>query len=181
MTPVLTKVQDALGDIIYGVDTVSLENTVFHLLKRMGMTFAAAESCTGGLISKRITDIPGASSVFMGSTIAYSEHTKSAVLDIPSELVEQKNAVSPEVSLAMADSVRIKFSASIGIGITGIAGPDSDSSGQKPGTVFVALTTKDIKCCRHLSLYSDRERIRTGAANHAFDMIRRLLTGLPLD
>jgi len=176
MAPVLTQVKETLGDIIYGIDTDSLENTVITLLKEHGQTLATAESCTGGLLSKRLTDIPGASKVYLGGAVAYSELSKTELLGVDPKMIQSFNAVSSEVALAMADAIRKKLNADIGIGITGIAGPDSDSSGQKPGTVFVALTTKNTSICKKPSLFHDRDRIRIGAASHALDMIRRLLT-----
>jgi len=181
MTPVLNEVQEILGDIVYGIDTDSLENTVFHLLEERGLTLAVAESCSGGLLSKRLTDIPGISKVFMGSVVAYSEQSKASFLGISPELIKTKNAVSREVALAMAKGARDRFNTDIGIGITGIAGPDTDQSGQKPGTVFIALCSKDNSYCRTPYLFHDRERIRIGSASHALDMIRRLLTGLQVD
>jgi len=176
MAPVLAQVCDVLGDIVYGVDTDSLENTVIGLLIKHGSTLATAESCTGGLLSKRLTDIPGASKVYLGGVVAYSELSKTKLSGVSPELISEFGAVSSEVALAMADGVRLKLDADIGIGITGIAGPDSDSSGQEPGTVFIALTTKDISICKQPRLFHDRERIRIGAASNALDMVRRLLT-----
>ena len=176
MAPILAQVQETLGDIIYGIDTDSLENTVIGLLGKRGLTLATAESCTGGLLSKRLTDIPGASKLFLGGVVAYSEQSKSELLGVDSELMREFGAVNKEVALAMADGVRQRLGADIGIGITGIAGPESDSSGLPPGTVFVALTTKDTSLCENPGLFRDRDRIRIGAASYALDMIRRLLT-----
>ncbi|MDR2569024.1 MAG: competence/damage-inducible protein A [Oscillospiraceae bacterium] len=177
MDPILAQIQEILGDIIYGIDTDSLENTVLNLLGKHGKTLATAESCTGGLLSKRITDIAGASKVYLGGVIAYSEQSKSELLGVKPETIKNFGAVSGEVALEMADGARIKLGADIGIGITGIAGPDSDSSGKEPGTAFIALTTKTSALCKQPRLYHDRERIRTGAANNALDMLRRLLEG----
>ena len=178
MKPILKQVQETLGDIIYGIDTDSLENTVINMLKENNQTLATAESCTGGLLSKRLTDIPGASKVYLGGIVAYSELSKTELLDVDTELIKEHGVVSREVALAMADGVRQKLGADIAIAITGIAGPDTDSSGKEPGTVFIALTTKDISICNQPRLFYDRERIRTGAANNALDMIRRLLSPL---
>ena len=176
MAPILAQVKETLGDIIYGVDTDSLENTVLNLLKEHGLTLATAESCTGGLLSKRLTDIPGASKVYLGGVVAYSEQSKTELLGVDPEMIQKFSAVSSEVALAMADGIRKRLKADIGIGITGIAGPDSDSSGQGPGTVFIALTTKNSSICKSPTVFHDRERIRIGAASHALDMIRRILT-----
>jgi len=175
MAPILEEVQETLGDLIYGIDTESLENTVIMQLKEKGLTLAIAESCTGGLLSKRLTDIPGASEVYIGGVIAYSEQSKTELLGIERDLIREHKEVSREVAIAMAKGVRKRLGAAIGIGITGIAGPESDSSKREPGTVFIALATKDKAICREPKLYFDRERIRIGATNNALDMIRREL------
>ena len=180
MAPVLDKVRQTLGDIIYGIDADSLENTVAALLAEKELTLAAAESCTGGLLSKRLTDIPGISRSFMGGLVTYSVSSKIALLGIDPALISEKGAVSREVALAMADGARIKLGADIGIGITGLAGPDGDGSGTEPGTVFVALTTNDASFCRKHQFSNDRERVRIMSTSYALDMIRRLLTGLEI-
>ena len=180
MAPVLEQVRDALGDIIYGVDTESLENTVTGLLLQSSKTLAAAESCTGGLMAKRLTDIAGVSKVFLGGVVAYSVESKSAVLGVDRNLINEKGAVSVETALAMAEGARRCFGADIGVGITGIAGPDGDGSGLDPGVVFTALTTSNTAFCRELKLFNDRYRTRVGAASNALDMVRRYLTGLPI-
>jgi nicotinamide-nucleotide amidase len=181
MAPVLDKVRSVLGDIIYGVDTDSLEQTVYGLLKSKNITLSAAESCTGGMMSSRITEIPGASAVFCGGVTVYSNKAKSALLGIDENLIKEKGAVSREVAEEMAQKVRTLLGSGIGVGITGIAGPDSDESGREPGTVFVALSADDGLYCRSLNLYPDRTRVRIAAASHAFDMIRRYLTGLTIE
>ena len=181
MAPVLCRVRETLGDYIYGVDAASLENAASELLTRHRMTLSAAESCTGGLFAKRITDIPGASGVFKGGVVAYTNEAKIALLGISPKLLQEKGAVSREAALAMAESARDKFGADIGIGITGLAGPDGDESGVAPGTTFVALRTADAAYCRNPVFYRDRVRNRTMAASHALDMIRRLMTGLEVE
>ena len=181
MAPVLAQVRETLGDIIYGIDTDSLENTVFMLLAERGLTLATAESCTGGLLAKRLTDIPGSSQVFLGGVVAYSIESKTALLGVDPGLIHEKGAVSREVALAMADGAREKFRADIGIGITGIAGPGGDGSDNEPGTIYVALTTKDQSHCKVTVPFRDRERNRIAGASNALDMIRRLLTQLTVD
>jgi nicotinamide-nucleotide amidase len=171
-------VREILGDIIYGVDAISLENEAIRLLTEHGMTLAAAESCSGGLLSKRLTDIPGASEAFMGGMVTYSADSKTLLLGVDDALIREKGVVSREVALAMADGARLKLGADIGIGITGVAGPDGDGSGIELGSAFVALTTADKSFCRSLRLFHDRARIRMSSASHALDMIRRFLTGL---
>jgi len=178
MSPILKQVCDTLGDIIYGIDTDSLENTVVELLKENNQTLATAESCTGGLLSKRLTDVPGVSKVYFGGVIAYNEKSKAELLGVEPDIMHEYGAVSREVAVAMAEGVREKLDADIGVGITGIAGPDSDSSGQEPGTVFVAVSTRKATTCKQLRLNYDRERVRIGATLNALDMIRRLLKPL---
>jgi nicotinamide-nucleotide amidase len=180
MAPVLEKVRQILGDIIYGVDTETLENTVVMLLKEKNRTLSCAESCTGGLLSKRVTDIAGASSVFFGGVTTYATFSKTSILGVDAGLIREKGVASREVAEQMALKVRLLFGTDLGVGITGIAGPDSDDSGRAPGTVFVALATAQNVWCRDLSLNFDRARVRTAASNHALDMIRRHLTGLPI-
>jgi len=173
MNPILDQVRETLGDIIYGIDTDSLENTVISLLKEHGLTLATAESCTGGLLSKRLTDIPGASKVYPGGVVAYSQQSKTELLGVPQEMINKHGEVSPEVAIAMANGIRLRMGSDIGIGITGIAGPESDASGKEPGTAYIALATKEKTICNNPKLFYDRERIRIGAANNALDMVRR--------
>ena len=180
MAPMIDIIKDTLGDVIYGIDTDSLENTVAILLKQHNKTICTAESCTGGLISKRLTDIPGISAVYLGGFVTYSDESKIKLLDIDEALLKEKGAVSEEIALAMADNARKKLGADIGISVTGVAGPDSDKCGLEVGTVFVALTTKDNSYCRSLRLFHDRDRIRIAAASNALDMVRRYLTEIPV-
>ena len=180
MQPVLKEVGDALGDIVYSIDVETLERTVLGLLKEKGMTLAAAESCTGGLVSKRLTDIPGASASFLGGAVTYSNEAKAALLDVNPEDIERCGAVSETIAVQMADGVRKVLGSDIGIGITGIAGPATDGVCDEVGTVYAALSAKDRTVCKLLHLGNDRSRVRTTAANHALDMVRRYLTGKEL-
>ena len=181
MKPVIDAVCETFGEYIYGIDTDSLENTVIGLLAQEGKTIACGESVTGGLLSKRLTDIPGASKVFLGSVVPYCVKSKIDLLDVDAELISQKFAVSREVAIALANGARTKFGADIGIGITGIAGPDSDESGLEPGTVYIALTTENHSYCRNMKMFNERERIRISGTSHALDMTRRFLTGLRVE
>ncbi len=181
MAPVIAEIREKIGSCIYGVDTDTLENTVFLLLREKRVTLAAAESCTGGLISKRLTDLPGASEVFLGGAVTYAPASKTAILGVSADLLEHDGVVSPSVSQAMAQGVRAKFGSDLGIGVTGIAGPASDEAGTPVGTVFVSLATHRAVYTRKLHLGHDRERVRVAAANHALDMVRRFLTDLPVE
>ena len=181
MAPVIDLCRRTLGDYIYGIDSESLENTVLQLMKAQGKTFAAAESCTGGLIAKRITDLPGSSAVFRGGCTVYTNDAKNILLGVPYTLIEEKSVYSPEVAAALAENIRKTLSADFGIGVTGIAGPDGDGVNDV-GTVYIALSHEGGTAVRHLHLgkRSDRSRIRTLSANHGFDMLRRALTGLEI-
>ncbi len=181
MAPVLKRVTDTLGDFVYAVDTGTLEATVLKLLIDKKLTLATAESCTGGLISKRLTDIPGSSAAFLGGAVTYSNEAKTATLGVPAEVIAGKGAVSRECAVLMARGARERFFAALGVSATGIAGPANDSVCKDVGTVFVALSTPDGDYCRHLHLGDDRSRVRNVAASHALDMLRRYLTGLPVE
>lgn len=177
MQPVMDMVREALGDVVYAVDEDNLETVVLRILSEKKLTVSAAESCTGGLLQKRITDIPGASKAFMGGLVTYSDKTKTELLGISEELLEQEGAVSQAVARAMAEAAKAKLSTDFGLGITGVAGPDTDERDNEVGTVFVALAAFDGTYSRELHLGADRQRIRIMAANHALDMLRRYLTG----
>ena len=182
MSPVIDEVRGVLGDVVYGVDTGTLENTVFGLLKEQGKTLAAAESCTGGLIAKRVTDIPGSSAVFRGGVTVYTDEAKMLLLGVDGEVLRSEGAVSREVAAQLAEKARGKLGADFGVGVTGVAGPDSDGV-HEVGTVFVSLCDGERTFVRALRLspLSGRARIRTLAANEALDMLRRSLTGLEVE
>ena len=181
MAPVIEDVARLLGDKVYGVDTPSLEDTALRLLLSRGETFSAAESCTGGLIAKRITDIPGSSAVFRGGVTVYTNDVKM-LLGVKPETLDRFSAVSRETAVELAENVRTKLGADYGLSVTGVAGPDSDGL-HVVGTVFVGLSTAQRTYVRALQLgeKSDRSRIRTLAANHAFDMLRRCILGLDVE
>jgi nicotinamide-nucleotide amidase len=182
MAPVIDRVREVLGDKLYGIDMDSLEAVVLSLLKERGETFAAAESCTGGLIAKRFTDLPGASEVFRGGVTVYTNDAKRLLLDVDAGTLEQFGAVSAPVAEQLARNVREKLGADYGIGVTGLAGPDGDGVNEV-GTVYVALADKQGVTVRllHLGAHSDRSRIRTVAANRCFDLLRRSILGLDME
>ncbi len=181
MAPILAELREALGDIVYGVDVESLEAAVLALLGRRGETLAAAESCTGGLLAKRLTDLPGASRVFRGAVTVYTNPVKEW-LGVDGETLARCGAVSREVAAQLARCVREKLGADWGLGVTGLAGPEGDGV-HEVGTVFVGLASAERTWVRALRLgaRSDRSRVRTLAANHALDMLRRALTGLAVE
>ena len=181
IAPVLEEVTQKLGDVVYGVDADCIEESLIRLLEQNPKTFAAAESCTGGYIAKRFTDLPGASRFFRGGMVTYTNEAKARLLGIDPALIEEKGAVSYEVAKAMAESCRELLGADIGIGVTGLAGPDGDGV-HEVGTVFVSMAVEGQTYVRelHMGTYRTRSFIRRMAGNHAFDMMRRYLTGLPV-
>ena len=182
MAPVIAHVKERLGDFVYGMDVECIEEAVFPLLKDKGLTFATAESCTGGEIAKRFTDIPGASCVFLGGAVVYTNEVKARLLGLDPKMIEEKGAVSREVAVALAEQVRRLTGADIGIGVTGLAGPDGDGV-HEVGTVFVSMSVEGNTYVRALSLGPKRTRsyIRRMSGNHAYDMMLRWLTGLPVE
>ncbi|MDR1158475.1 MAG: competence/damage-inducible protein A [Oscillospiraceae bacterium] len=177
--PVVGEICRVLGDVVYGVDVDSLEARVSALLREQGKTLALAESCTGGLIAGRLTEIPGASQVFRGGAVAYSNAAKAALLGVSERLLGLYGAVSEPVALAMARGALVQMNADVAAAVTGLAGPDGDGSGTAPGTVCLALAARDAEpVTRTLLLGTDRRRVRVAASGHALDMVRRHLLGL---
>ena len=178
IAPMLDKVTERLGDLVYGIDVDSIEQSVLKLLKEHNMCFAAAESCTGGQLAQRFTELPGASAVFKGGVVTYTNEAKAKLLGIDHALIEEKTAVSFEVAKAMAENVRTILGTDIGVGVTGVAGPDTDGI-HEVGTVFVSMATEGNTAVRELHLGVNRSRsfVRQMAGNHIYDMMRRFLTG----
>ena len=182
LRPLVEQVKGILGDVVYGVDVDSLEAVVSALLRERGLTLSAAERCTGGLIAKRMTDLPGASKVFRGGVVSYTNGVKAGVLGVPDALLEQYGAVSEPVARAMAEGCRRACGSDLAVSVTGVAGPDKDDWGNEVGTVYIALASREGTLCKRLSCGRGRGRgrVRTSAAHNAFDIIRRTLLGLPL-
>ena len=180
LLPTVEQVKALFGPLVYGVDVPSLEYVVLEGLKARRLTLGCAESCTGGLIAKRITDVPGASQVFKGGIVSYTNAVKANVLHVPEELLKQFGAVSAQVALAMARGARTALGCDLAVSSTGVAGPDKDDRGNDVGTAFVAIATPEEEYVRalHLGTRPMRERLRTQIAHHAFDLARRYLSGL---
>ncbi len=183
--PVTAEIQRRLGDVIYGIDADNLESVVVKGLSLRKLRLATAESCTGGLLGKRLTDVAGASEVFASGVITYSNEAKTRLLGVPADLIRTHGAVSLPVARAMARGARLRDDADIGIGITGVAGPGGGTKEKPVGLVHIALDTANETWVRTLhplfGLIDNRSRIRTRAASTALDMVRRLLAGLPPD
>jgi nicotinamide-nucleotide amidase len=169
----------ALGEIIFSVKGEDMEEVVARELTLSQATIATAESCTGGLLAERLTRIPGSSSYFLGGVVSYSNALKSAWVDVPTEIIEARGAVSAEVAMALADGIRRRTGATLGAGITGIAGPAGGSPEKPVGTVHVALADAAGSKQRTLFFPGDRDRIRWMATQTALDMVRRYFLYAP--
>lgn len=179
IVPVEEEVRGIFGPLVYGADVASMEEVVLGLLKEKGLTMGTAESCTGGLVAKRLTDLSGASAVFRGGVVSYTNEVKAGVLGVPQEMLDEFGAVSAQVAQAMAQGARKVLGCDLAVSLTGVAGPNPDDRGNPVGLIYVALDTPEGTRVRELHLINGRARIRTVAATNAFDMVRRYLTGLP--
>ncbi len=183
LRPTVEQIKALFGSKVYGVDVSCMEEVVEALLKEKGLTIGTAESCTGGLMAKRLTDLPGASRIFRGGIVSYTNEVKAGVLGVPQALLDQYGAVSAPVAQAMAEGARRALGCDIALSSTGVAGPDRDDRGNEVGTMFVAIATPEGSHVRPLHLGSRpvRERLRIQTALHAFDLARRYLSGLPYE
>lgn len=164
-----------LGDYVFSRGEETLEQIVGYYLMMRQKTLAVAESCTGGLIAQRITSVPGSSQYFLCGLICYSNRSKMGLADIPPLSIEMAGAVSPEVAQGLAEGVRLKSGASLGLGVTGIAGPTGGSLEKPVGLVYIALASGADIDCQEYRFTGDRDRIRRFASQMALDMVRRKL------
>ena len=170
-----SKLEEALDTHLFASSDEKLEQIVVYYLELKQETLAVAESCTGGLLAQRITSIPGSSRSFLGGAVVYSNELKTEFAGVPSELIKIHGAVSAEVAEALAQGIRRRVGASMGVGITGIAGPGGGTPEKPVGLVYIAVSygnkTESLEC----NFRGDRERIRLWASQQALDMIRRRL------
>ncbi len=160
-----------LGRYVYGEDEETLAGTVAALFRERRLSLALAESCSGGLMADSLTDIPGSSHFFSGSLVAYNNEAKKSLLGISGELLEQQGAVSEAVALAMARGAAERLGASMGAAITGIAGPESDSSGRPLGLVYIAATGILGEKCRLLNLPGTRRAVKVRAVQSLLTLL----------
>lgn len=164
-----------LGDKVFGSGNADMAETVGHLLRARGLTVATAESCSGGLIAKRFTDIPGSSDYFQGGVVSYSNQAKIDLLGVEEELLQRHGAVSPEVAAAMARGAAQHLHAGCAVSTTGIAGPGGGSREKPVGLVFIATAVRgDVETARYL-MFHTRQEIRTRTAQTALDLLRHRL------
>jgi nicotinamide-nucleotide amidase len=168
-------VRAELGEIIFTDDDRALEEVLVKLLSERRATLAIAESCTGGLLANRITNVAGSSKILLAGYVTYANEAKIDILGIDPKLIEQHGAVSEEVARAMAEGARKRARSTYALSTTGIAGPDGGSEEKPPGTVYVALATEDETKVRKLFFPSDRETFKQLVAQFAFESLRREL------
>ena len=174
----IEKVKNSpVGEYIYAIDAENIEKITVEALKDRGLTLCVAESCTGGLIAKRITDIAGCSDVFLGGCVTYANEAKEKLIGVGHETLEKYGAVSEQTAREMARGVRLATGSDIGVSATGIAGPTGGTPETPVGTVFIGISTKDFEDCRRLSLspMRSREYIRLASATNAFDMVLKVI------
>ncbi len=168
----------AVGSFVYGIDVESEEEALVPLLMRHSLTIATAESCTGGLVGKRLTDLSGVSSVYLGGCITYSNEAKMSLVGVSAETLRAHGAVSPETAAEMARGARLALSSDIGISTTGIAGPGGGTPEKPVGLVYIAISTSDGERVQKLSFSPNRSRdyIRYSSASRALALVLEYLT-----
>jgi competence/damage-inducible protein CinA-like protein len=168
-------IRKKLGDAVYGVDGQEMEEVVGALLTQRKRTLAVAESCTGGLISGRFTNIAGSSAYFEQGVVAYSNAAKTGLLGVPADLIERHGAVSSEVAKAMAQGIRERSKTDVGLSVTGIAGPSGGTPEKPVGLVYIALASPDGVTVNENRFLGTRSQVRQRTAQMAMDMVRRYL------
>lgn len=167
--------RDELPQALFASDERPVEAIVLDLARERGLTIAAAESCTGGLVAARLTAVPGSSAAFLGGVVAYSNGVKERELGVPAPLLEEHGAVSAEAAQAMAQGVRASLGADVGVAVTGVAGPDGGTPDKPVGLVFVHAAGPEGEEARRTELPGDREMVRGRATAAALHLVRRLL------
>jgi nicotinamide-nucleotide amidase len=171
----VAQVQEVLGLDAYSADGKTLEEVVGDLLVARSLTIAAAESCTGGLLTSRLTDVPGSSRYVDRSVVTYSNESKTALLGVPAALIAAEGAVSESVAMAMARGIKESANVSVGVGVTGIAGPGGGTPEKPVGMVCLAVMTPTASRVRTARFIGEREQVKFQASQAALDMVRRML------
>jgi nicotinamide-nucleotide amidase len=174
-TRIAAALRDRLGRYLFTEDERSVSQIVLDTCRAGGLTLATAESCTGGLVAARLTSVPGASDVFLGSVVAYANDVKLSELGVPPDVLESHGAVSAEAAAAMAHGARARLGADVAVAVTGVAGPDGGSEEKPVGLVFLHAAGPNGDEARRLDLPGDREMIRGRATTAALHLVRRLL------
>ena len=174
-TRIADSLRAALGPYLFGEDERSIAEIVLERCRAQGLTLATAESCTGGMVAARLTAVPGASGVFRGAVVAYANDVKKLGLDVPESLLAEHGAVSAEVARAMAEGVRARLGADVGVAVTGVAGPDGGTPEKPVGLVFAHAAGPDGEKAVRTELPGDRDMIRGRATAASLHLVRRLL------
>ena len=174
-TELSEKIELALGDHVFSTHGETIEEVVGLYLVMKQKTLATAESCTGGLLSERLTRVPGSSDFYLGGAVCYSNRLKTKFAGVPPTLIEEHGAVSRPVAQALAEGIRRRTNASVGIGITGIAGPSGGTPEKPVGLVFIGLADERGTEVREFRFPGDRERVRLLSSQFALEMLRRRL------
>jgi nicotinamide-nucleotide amidase len=167
--------EDELDDAVYSRNGESLEQIVGYWLQMRNATLAVAESCTGGLLAERITSVSGSSRYFLGGAVVYSNALKTDLAGVPADMIERHGAVSREVAVALAEGIRYRCESTLGVGITGVAGPTGGTAEKPVGLVYHALASEGGTEVEERKFPGDRKRVRRFASTMALDMIRRKL------
>jgi nicotinamide-nucleotide amidase len=184
--PASAAAYDAFAEVVqrrhaatlFSADGSTVDEQVARLLREQGLTIATAESCTGGLLAGRLTDLPGSSDYVAGGVVTYSNESKTAMADVPAALIERAGAVSAEVAEALADGARARLGADVGVGITGIAGPGGGSESKPVGLVWFSVAGPDgARITRSTTLPGGRADVRDRSTTIALHLVRRLLRG----
>jgi len=178
IAPVKKRILEKVGEYYFGSDDTRIEEIVGDLLHKKTLTVATAESCTGGLIAQRITDIPGSSRYFLGSVVAYANTVKEQVLGVPKDTLARYGAVSEETAVAMAQGVKKLLKTDLALAITGIAGPQGGTEAKPVGLVYISLVGENIKVCKKLVFSGTRNDIRWRSATWALYLLKRSLESI---
>ena len=172
---VMSRCEHEMMDFVFSAQNESLEQVVLLMLGMRHLTLSTAESCTGGLIAQRLTAVPGSSRSFLGGAVVYADAMKTSMAGVPKALIQQHGAVSDEVARSLAEGIRQRTGADLGIGVTGIAGPGGATLHKPVGRVYVAIAGEFQTTSHELNLLGDRERVRWFASQHALALLRQRL------
>jgi competence/damage-inducible protein CinA-like protein len=166
------RLTEALREYVFSTDERTLPEIVLDALRERGWTAATAESCTGGMVAARLTDIPGSSDVFLGGVVSYSNGLKHALLDVPEDVLAAHGAVSAETAAAMAEGARARLGADVAVSVTGVAGPGGGTPEKPVGLVYLHVASPDGGLCRRMDVPGDRASVRGRAAAAALQLLR---------
>ena len=175
MEGALKRINEVVGDSIYGYDDIPLENVVYNILKEKNLTLTTVESCTGGLIGSCITNVPGISSYYKEGIVTYSNEAKMKYLDVKEETLKEFGAVSEQTAKEMAEGALKNTGADISVAVTGIAGPDGGTEEKKVGLVYIAVADKENTVVEKFQFTGTRQKVRRLAAKNAINMVRKKL------